>query len=636
MDQIAEKWSIERARELYKVDQWGLGYFSINEQGNICVQAASDSPHKIDLKKLIDELHKRKINAPVLIRFMDILRDRIAQLSNAFNHAIEDNDYEGKYQPLFPIKVNQERDVVTSMLEHGKEFGLGLEAGSKAELLIVLAMTTDLNTPIVCNGYKDREFVSLVGMAHRMGKTIFPVIENYEELETFIAYYKETGIMPRLGLRIKLSTRGVGKWAKTGGDASKFGLRVPEVLRAIERLKEENLLHALNLLHFHIGSQITKIKVVKQAIVETMRVFVEVVRLGAKLDYLDIGGGLGVDYDGSSKESHSTINYSLREYAGDIVYRIKQICQENDVPMPNILSESGRFLAAHYSLMVTNVPAISSIQPCGLAFPKPDKGYGPVKEMFDILDNITKDNYSECYHDAVQYRSEALSLFNLGYLTLPERAYMEEVYWQIMRRVHELSRDSVMQTPEFEELETELSDTYFANFSLFQSLPDSWAIDQLFPIVPIHRLDEEPDRLGTVVDLTCDSDGVIDNYIGEDGPRSSMMLHRLNEGDHYYIGIFLIGAYQETLGELHNLFGDTHAVQIRIQGDNQYRIENLIKGDTIHQVLNYVSFNRSELLHKMRDQIEQSVDDGRLDLEESAKLMDLYEEGFYGYTYFEE
>ncbi|CAM2065961.1 biosynthetic arginine decarboxylase [Sulfidibacter corallicola] len=629
-------WSLKKANEVYKVNQWGLGYFAINESGNVCVRPSADSEHKVDLKKLVDELRQRKINVPVLIRFMDILRDRIAQISTAFKNAIVENEYQGQYYPLFPIKVNQERDVVSSMLEYGKEFGLGLEAGSKAELLIVLALTLDPDTPIVCNGYKDREFVQLVGMAHKMGKKIFPVIENYDELETFIAHYKETGIMPRLGMRIKLSTKGVGKWAKTGGDASKFGLRIPEVLKAVERLREENLLDSLNLLHFHIGSQITKIKVVKQAIVETLRVFAEIVRLGAKLEYLDIGGGLGVDYDGSSQETYSTINYTLQEYASDIVYRIQQICQEKQIAVPNIFSESGRFLAAHYSMLITNVPTVSSIGPCGLEFPHPDKGYGPVKEMYDLLEGLTPANSQESFHDAVQYRSEALSLFNLGYLTLPERAYMEELYWRIMRKVYEQAQIQGLLSPEMEDLEQELSDTYFANFSLFQSLPDSWAIDQIFPIIPIHRLNEEPDRIATVVDLTCDSDGVIDDYIGEDGPRHCVPLHSVHNGNNYYIGIFMIGAYQETLGELHNLFGDTHAVQIRIQGENQYKIESLIKGDTIHQVLTYVSFNRKELLHKMREQIEQAVDERKLKLDESAQMMDLYEEGLYGYTYFEE
>ncbi len=632
----SKNWTVQRAAELYKINQWGLGYFSINDSGNLCVKPSKDARCKVDLKVLVDQLRTRKVNPPILIRFMDILRDRIAKICGCFQEAISANEYNGEYVPLFPIKVNQEKDVVTSILKYGKTHGLGLEAGSKAELLIVLALTVDPNTPIVCNGYKDRQFVEMVGMAHKMGKRIFPVIENYGELQTFIGYYKKTGVMPNLGIRIKLSTKGEGKWAKTGGDASKFGLRIPEVMSAISALEREGLLGSLKLLHFHIGSQITKIKVVKQAIVETTRIYVELAKLGAAMEYVDIGGGLGVDYDGSAANTNSTINYSLEEYASDIVYRIKQLCDENHIPHPTIFSESGRFLSAHYSMLVTNVPAATTLK-TEIAIERPsEKGYGPVEEMFTILENMDNSNQLECYHDAIQYRSEALNLFSLGYMSLPERAAMEQLFWKIMLELQARAKQSEQNPRELAELEHQLADLYYANFSLFQSLPDSWAIDQLFPVIPIHRLNERPTRPAVVADLTCDSDGVIEKYIGEEEVNVSISLHNLIPDEPYYLGIFLIGAYQETLGELHNLFGDTHAVQIEIMGENQYKIKGLIKGDTIRQVIDYVSYRSSDLLHKMRDQIETAIESNKLTIDESAQLMDQFERGLQGYTYFED
>jgi len=631
-------WDVEKAAELYKIDRWGLGYFTVKEDGNLCVKPSAASPYKVDLKMLVDQLRQRKVNTPVLIRLMDILKDRIARLSDCFRQAIELNDYRGQYSPIFPIKVNQERDVVSAILNYGKNYGLGLEAGSKAELLIVLALTVDPQTPIICNGYKDQEFVELTAMAHKMGKRIFPVIENYDEIETFIAHYKRSGVMPHLGMRIKLSTKGSGKWASTGGDASKFGLRIPEVMRVISRLKEEGLLDSLKLLHFHIGSQITKIKVVKQAIVETARVYLEIMKLGAKMEYIDIGGGLGVDY-GSSVAGDATINYTLEEYAGDIIYRIKQLCDENGVEHPCLFSESGRFLAAHYSLLVTDVPATSSVLDGDPELPPPPKrSYGPVEEMYQILESLKDQNANlvECYHDAVQYKSEALNLFSLGYLSLPERANMEAVFWKIMREIIARTKTAGGPASELDLLAHQVADTYFANFSLFQSLPDSWAIEQIFPVIPIHRLDERPDRLGIIADLTCDSDGLIDSYVGDEEQNVCLPLHAVRKGEAYYIGIFLIGAYQETLGELHNLFGDTHAVQVDILGEDRYKIRHLIKGDTIHQVIGYVSYSSRDLIHKMREQIETAVASRKLSLDESASLMDLYEEGLHGYTYFEE
>jgi len=629
-------WTTTDADATYKISQWGLGYFTVNEQGNLCVRASSEAEEKIDLERLVEELRKRKIDPPILIRFLDILRDRIKRLSACFQKAITNNEFEGNYRPLFPIKTNQERDVVNSILRYGEPFGIGLEAGSKAELLIVLALTRDPETPIVCNGYKDRDFVGLVGIAHKMGKRILPVIESYEEAETFVAHYLETGVMPDLGVRIKLSTRGIGKWAKTGGDTSKFGLRIPELMAMVRLLEKHQLLGSLRMLHFHIGSQITKIGVVKQAIVETMRVYVELCRMGARMGYLDVGGGLGIDYDGSGSDSHATINYSVEEYASDIIYRIKQICDENEIPHPTVFSESGRFLAAHYSMLVTNIAVANSLTTGDLPITPPESDFGPVKEMFEILEVLEDSNLVESYHDAIQYKTEALNLFNLGYLSLPERAGMESIFWKIMIRIYHMSQNIKNPSAELAMLGHELADTYFANFSIFQSLPDAWAIDQVFPLIPIHRLDERPDRRAVIVDLTCDSDGVLDSYVGDDDENPSVFLHRLQEDKPYYIGIFLVGAYQETLGELHNLFGDTHAVQITISGENRYRVSGVIKGDTIRNVIDYMSYDLEALMGGMREQIEGAVEHGRLSIDESAHAMQTFEESLSSYTYFRE
>lgn len=630
------QWDIDEAKSHYKVEEWGLGYFTINDLGNLCVRPYRNAPFKVDLKQLVDELRKRKVQPPYLIRVLDILKDRINELSSCFANAIKDYQYSGSYYPLYPIKVNQQRQVVEKMLEFGSPHGLGLEAGSKAELLAVLAVTEQPDIPIVCNGYKDAEFVELVGMAHKMGKNIFPVIEKYSELDAFLNYYKETGILPKLGIRIKLSTKGSGKWAKTGGDGSKFGLRIPEVLAVVRRLKKEGLEDHLKLLHFHIGSQVTQITVIKKALTEAGRVFVEMVKLGAKLEYFDVGGGLGVDYDGSTRDTFSTINYTIQEYANDVVYRIQQLCQENNIPCPAILSESGRYLTAHYSLLITNISTTSSTRETTGEVRLPDQAAAPLTELFYISENINEENHMESYHDAVQYRSELMNLFNLGYLDLESRGLMEQISQIIFHKVVEHAHRADHEPVELAGLERGPTDTYFANFSLFQSLPDAWAIKQIFPIMPIHRLQERPDRQAVLVDLTCDSDGLIREYIGDEEKNPYVQLHAIDEDEHYYVGIFMIGAYQETLGELHNLFGDTHAVQIEIQGENQYRITSFIKGDMVNDVLGYVSYSHKDLIHRMRTQIEHAVELGRLSLDESAQMMDQYEQGMYGYTYFED
>jgi len=631
-----KKWGLKEAKDFYKIDRWGLGYFSVNEGGNLCVRDPHNKKVQVDLKKLVDELCKRKLETPILIRVMNILEDRIKTLTSCFDSAIESCEYKGRYMPLFPVKVNQQRHVLKAMRQFGAPYRVGLEAGSKAELLAVLAHSDENTSLLVCNGYKDSSFVELVAMANKMGKNIIPVIEKYSEIESFISHFKETGIMPNVGVRFKVASRGVGQWANSGGDRSKFGLRILEIMRMVNRLKEEGLLDRLKLVHFHIGSQVTQIGVVKQALTEAARVYVELVKLGVPLEYLDVGGGLGVDYDGTVHNTFNTINYTVQEYANDVIYRIQQICDKHEVEHPTILSESGRFLAAHYSFLITDIATSSQHHATEEAEAPVPGSPAVLEEIFGIFEEakLGRKNFLENYHDAIQVRAEAVNMFNLGYLSLTQRAEFERTFWSTMLCIQN-HLDSMEHIPqELQDLEHSLTDTMFANFSLFQSLPDSWAIDQVFPLIPIHRLNERPTRRATVVDLTCDSDGCIRQYVGEESNRPFVWLHNQKQGEPYYVGIFLVGAYQETLGELHNLFGDTHAVQLDLLGDNRYKITRLLKGDSIEDVLGYVGYSAHSLINRMRDQIEEAVDSGRLELDESAYLMEQFERAMKGYTYF--
>ncbi|PIE01334.1 MAG: arginine decarboxylase [Acidobacteria bacterium] len=630
------EWNSLSAIDFYKIERWGAGYFSVNDEGNLCVCLPEDPTIKVDLKLVVDEMRKRKIEPPFIIRVMNILEDRIVKLATCFQEAIESCQYQGRYLPLFPVKVNQQKQVIESIKEYGHSYGMGLEVGSKAELIAALAYTSRPEALLVCNGYKDMEFAEIVGMAHKMGKKIIPVIEKYSEIETFLLHHSHTGIMPEIGVRLKLSVRGMGQWANSGGDRSKFGLRIPEIMQLVKRLKEKGLLSKLKLLHFHMGSQITQINAVKQALTEAGRVYGELVALGAEMEFLDVGGGLGVDYDGSTHNTFTTINYTIQEYANDVIYRIKQVCDQFHVEHPVILSESGRFLSAHYSFIIANIATFGRLQNREpIQQPKDDEP-GLMKELYEIYEFIKKDGtqFLENYHDAVQARTEVVNLFNLGYLTMEQRARCERIFWAIMMLVQR-QLDQMKSVPvELEDLELNLTDTYFANFSLFQSLPDAWAINQIFPLIPIHRLKEKPSRRGVVVDLTCDSDGCIKEYIGSTQNRPFVWLHPEKQGEPYYIGIFLVGAYQETLGELHNLFGETNAVQLDLLGNNKYQVSSFEKGDSVKDVLKDVGYSSASLLNRMRSQVEHAVQTGCLSLEDSAVVMDQYEKVLKGYTYF--
>jgi arginine decarboxylase len=630
-------WSVQDSAETYNIRNWGKGYFGINHDGHVCVFPDKREDRTIDLKKLVDELILRGINLPVLIRFTDILKHRVCEMHEAFKQAITENNYGGTYACVYPIKVNQQRHVVEEIVEFGKPFGFGLEAGSKPELLAVLALMNNGEAPIICNGFKDDEFIETVILAQKLGKRVIPVVEKFTELELIVKYAEKHNVRPTIGVRVKLATRGSGRWESSGGMRSKFGLFVAEVLRALEFLKERNMQDCLKLLHFHLGSQITNIRTVKTALNEAARIYAELVRAGAGMEYIDVGGGMGIDYDGSQTNFESSINYSLQEYASDVVFRIKSVCDEAGVKHPNIISESGRAMVAYHSVLIFNVLGVSGFDlydmpkslPAGEEIPQ------PVRDLFDSYREVTKKNFSEIYHDAIQQRDEALNLFNLGYLSLELRSLTEKLFWGVCGKILKILKESDFVGDDFEQLEAQLSDTYFCNFSLFQSMPDSWAIKQLFPVMPIHRLKEEPNRRGVLADITCDSDGKIDSFIDLRDVKKTLELHEYN-GQEYYIGAFLVGAYQEILGDLHNLLGDTNAVHVTIADDGSPSIEEVVRGDTVREVLSYVQFNSEELVGKLRRQVEAAVREKKISLEEGSQLMRYYEDGMRGYTYLEE
>lgn len=634
---LLKAWTVQDSADLYNIRNWGKGYFTINSDGNVAVCPNRRDDQQIDLKKLVDQLILRGIQLPVLVRFTDILKHRLGELHDAFKTAINDHAYNGTYTCVYPIKVNQQRHVVEEIVDFGKEYGFGLEAGSKPELLAVLAMQASQEAPIICNGFKDDEFIETVVLAQKLGKNIIPVVEKFTELELLVKYGEKHGVRPKMGVRVKLATKGSGRWESSGGARSKFGLFVAEVLSALQYLKDRGMADCLTLLHFHLGSQITNIRTVKTALNEAARVYAELAKAGAGMEYLDVGGGLGIDYDGSQTNFDSSINYSLQEYAADVIFRVKTVCDEAGVKHPNIISESGRAMVAYHSMLVFNVLGVSGFEmfdvpkelPSGEEIPQ------PVRDLFDAYKDVNKKNFREIYNDAIQLRDEALNLFNLGYLSLELRAVTEKLFWGISGKILKILKETDYVGEDFENLESQLSDTYFCNFSLFQSMPDSWAIKQLFPIMPIHRLKEEPTRHGVLADITCDSDGKIDAFIDMRDVKKTLELHEFAGGD-YFLGAFLIGAYQEILGDLHNLLGDTNAVHVKLDETGEMQLEEVVRGDTVREVLSYVQFNSEELLNKMRKEVERSVRDKKLTLEESTQLLGFYENGLAGYTYLED
>jgi arginine decarboxylase len=652
------QWTADDCARLYGLPDWGKGYFGVNPQGHLTVIPTKDAGKQIDLFEVVSGLKERGIHTPVLLRFNDILAHRLREIRKAFDDAMAEQGYTGGYSCVYPIKVNQQRHVCEQIASLAVELNFGLEAGSKPELLAVLGLSAVAGgpgvngMPIICNGFKDDEFIETVILATKLGRNIIPVVEKFTELELIVKHAKAYGVRPKIGIRVKLSSRGAGRWEGSAGVRSKFGLFVGEVLQAVEYLKKHGMLDCLNLLHCHVGSQLYDIRVLKNAVNELAHIYTEMHKLGAGLTMLDIGGGMGVDYDGSQSAWSSSINYTPQEYAADVIYRIKGVCDENRVPHPMIISESGRAMVAYGSVLVVDVLGTSrfeanlDVEEIERAIKAESEPPQPVIDLLDAYKSMSDRNLLETYHDATQARDEAMSLFSLGYMSLPMRAAAERVFFAVGQRLVERAGKKGDLPEEFESLPELLSDIYFCNFSLFQSMPDSWAIDQLFPISPIHRLNEQPTRRAILGDITCDSDGKIDHFVDKRVDKKTLELHEVKdlpgEGagvEPYYLGVFLLGAYQEILGDLHNLLGDTHAVHISLDdtpGGPGWEIDEVIEGDTVEEVLQYVQFDIEDMKRAMRLDVEAASRQGRITLAEGKSLLKFYDEGLEGYTYLEE
>ena len=627
------RWRIEDSAELYNINGWGLKYFSINDKGHVAVTPREGNA-SVDLKELMDELQVRDVTSPVLVRFPDILDNRIEKISKCFEQAAEEYGYTAQNFIIYPIKVNQMRPVVEEIVSHGKKFNIGLEAGSKPELHAVLAINIDENSLIICNGYKDENYIELALLAQKMGRRIFLVVEKLNELKLIASISKRLKIRPNIGIRIKLASSGSGKWEESGGDVSKFGLNSSELLEALDILEKNKMQDCLHLIHFHIGSQVTKIRRIKNALREASQFYVQLHNMGFNIDFVDIGGGLGVDYDGTrSSSSESSMNYSIQEYVNDSISALVDACVKNDIPQPNIITESGRSLTAHHSVLIFEVLETTTLPSWSEDESVSEKDHELVQELYKLWDTMNQPRLIETWHDALQIREEALDLFGLGMLDLRTRAQVERLFWSIAREVYEMANEIKHSPEELKKIAKMLPDKYFCNFSLFQSLPDSWAIDQIFPIMPISRLDEKPERTATIQDITCDSDGKIDNFISTRNFNYHLPVHSLTK-DPYYIGVFLVGAYQEILGDLHNLFGDTNAVHVSVYKDH-YEIEQVIDGETVAEVLDYVQFNPKKMVRSVETWVTTSMKSGSITPEEGREFLSNYRSGLYGYTYLE-
>ncbi len=627
------KWRIEDSAELYNISGWGLKYFSINDKGHVQVTPC-EGYASVDLKDLMDELQVRDITSPVLLRFPDILDNRIEKISRCFKQAAAEYKYEAQNFIIYPIKVNQMRQVVEEIVSHGKKFNIGLEAGSKPELHAVLATNIDESNLIICNGYKDENYIELALLAQKMGRHIFLVVEKLNELRLIATLAKRIGVRPNVGIRIKLSSSGSGKWEESGGDHSKFGLNSSELLEALDFLEKNKMKECLKLIHFHIGSQITKIRRIKTALREATQFYVQLSKMGFNLDFLDIGGGLGVDYDGTrSSASESSMNYSIQEYANDAISALVDACEKNGLKQPNIITESGRSLTAHHSVLIFEALETTQLPIWNENEEVSETDHELARELYDIWDKLNPPRLLESWHDALQIREEALDLFSLGMLDLRTRAQIEKLFWSVARDVNDMAQ-GMKHIPDELKISKMLPDKYFCNFSLFQSLPDSWAIDQMFPIMPIARLDERPTRTATIQDITCDSDGKINNFISSHGICNALPVHSLKNNESYYFGVFLVGAYQEILGDMHNLFGDTNAVHISVYAD-RYEIDQIIDGETVDEVLDYVQYNPKKLVRNVETWVTRAMKSGKITPEEGREFLSNYRSGLYGYTYLE-
>jgi len=636
----ARPWTIESARGLYSIQRWGAKYFDINAAGHVVAKPLQEAGATVDLTDVLEEAKSRGLKFPLLIRFQDILRHRVEAINKAFQNSIAEFNYQGKYRGVFPIKVNQLREVVEEILDAGKAYDFGLEVGSKPELFAGLALQNQQGCLIICNGYKDAEFIKMALLGNKLGKKVIMVVEKLEELRHIIAISKQIGVEPLVGIRARLLSKGAGKWAESGGENAKFGLSTVELLTATELLKAENLSHCLKLLHFHIGSQVPDILTVKKAVQEAARFYAKLNKMGFAIEFMDVGGGLGVDYDGSRSAFDSSTNYTLQEYTNDIVYYIADVCNAEKVPHPNIISESGRAIVAHHSVLIVEVfGAIEKVRP-GEAFQYGDNEHALVKELLDIKKNLAKLNKLEAFHDAQERKEDAHNMFTLGVMELPDKAKIENLYWEISHEVVQSFKDQAYVPEEIRKLEDSLGDQYLCNFSVFQSLLDHWALGQLFPIMPISRLNERPTREATLVDITCDSDGQINKFIDLRDVRDTLPLHQLvpngnSKLEPYYIGFFLMGAYQDIMGDLHNLFGRVNEVHVFLEPDEPtgYYIEEIIEGATIINSLADVQYDENELKRQMKAQIDDAIKSDRMKPSEGMRLLDDYERGLKAYTY---
>jgi len=625
-------WTIRDSLELYGVPSWGGGYFSVNPEGHMEVRPRGGSGPSIDMLELTQSLERRGLRTPLLIRFSDILASRVRGLSEAFQAAASEYGYQGQYRGVYPIKVNQQRHVVEEIVEHGRDAGVGLEAGSKPELLVALALLDTPGALIVCNGYKDRAYVETALLAQRLGRRPIIVVDRFREIDLILKTSRELGIKPALGVRARLTTKGAGKWVESTGDRSKFGLTAVEIVEAVQRLRSEDMLDCLELLHFHIGSQITAIRAHKDALREAGRIYAGLHALGARPTLVDVGGGLGVDYDGSQTNFHSSMNYSVQEYANDVVASLQEAADDADIPHPDIVTEAGRAMVAHHSVLVFDVLGVNEVlghRPREEAGEEENK---VIRDLAEVRESISRKNVQEAYHDALQLKEEASQLFSLGYLDLPARAKVERLFWACCEKILRIVRELPYIPEDLADLEKGLADTYYGNFSVFQSAPDHWAVKQLFPVMPIHRLDERPTRRGVFADLTCDSDGKIDKFIDQRDVKDVLELHPWNDSA-YYIGVFLVGAYQEILGDLHNLFGDTDAVHVHLDEAGGYTVEDVVEGDQVSDVLRYVQYDERALSEKVRRTVERALRAGQITVEESARLRKRYAEGLREHTY---
>ena len=628
------KWTIEEAREHYNIRGWGAGYFDINAKGNIVVRPNRKNKHDIDLKNLVDDIQSKGYSLPVLIRFSDILKASIANLANSFQRSIDEYKYNGKYHGVYPIKVNQQRQVVEEIVKFGQPYNIGLEAGSKPELHAILAILDNPEALLVCNGYKDESFIRLALMSQKLGKKVFIVVEKLDELSLIDKVAKDLGVKPNIGLRIKLLSTGQGRWSSSAGEYSKFGLNSIELVEALQIAKDNSILDCIKLIHFHLGSQVTNIRRIKSSLQEVGRFYSELMKFGCNIEHIDVGGGLGVDYDGSRSTFASSTNYSVQEYANDVVYHLLEICNKENLPHPNIISESGRAMTAHHSILVVNVLDVTSFPEWSNTIEVKDDAPEVVKEIFYVLDSTSNKNLIESWHDAVHLKEEAQNQFLLGIISLENRALSERIFWGICRKIEQLSSRLKFMPDEIRSLKTTLADKYFCNFSVFQSVPDSWAIDQVFPVVPIYRLNEEPSRDATLEDITCDSDGRIDNFIGSHrGTERTLRVHNLEPGETYPLCIFLTGAYQEILGDLHNLFGDTNTVHVSLNEDGTLNYEQIIEGEDVTDVLDYVQFSADKLAGRIDGFLIGCVQRGIVTQKEANDFSNLYKEGLEGYTY---